>query len=276
MLICHKFIRELSVLIVDSHCHLNMKGIKENLSGVLENAKKNNVKFLQTICTHLDEFDEIYDITQQYPNVVCSVGMHPCDVQNFSDFTVEQLIERARLDKVVALGETGLDYYHDQTHKTRQQEYLIKHIEAAKITGLPLIIHSRDADQDTVDILEKYIKLYGIKGVIHCFTGSKWMCEKMLDLGFYISISGIVTFKNSTILQDIVRDIPLNRLLIETDAPYLAPVPFRGKTNEPGYVYEVLKFIAKMKEISDEEFAEITTRNYFSLFTKAEKFLQDI
>jgi TatD DNase family protein len=254
-------------MLIDSHCHLDMLEEKESLDEVVKRALLNNVKFMQTICTRLDKLPEIIKIAEKYDNVFASVGLHPNEVEEIT--LSKDLIELASHPKIIGFGETGLDYYYSISKKDIQIASLIEHIVAAQQAKLPIIIHTRDADEDTIDILTKEMANSHYTGLIHCFTSSKHLAQKMLDIGIYISVSGIITFKNADSLREIIKFIPLDRLLIETDSPYLAPVPFRGKQNEPAFVKYVADEIAVIKGISGEEVAKVTSENFFHLFSKA-------
>lgn len=256
-------------MLVDSHCHLNLPKLKERMDEVVQNALDAGIGCMQTICTELEEYDEIVAITEKYPQVYGSVGVHPSDVGKGRDATAEELLQLATHPKIIGFGETGLDFYYDNSPREQQRQSFAQHIIAAQEMPLPVIVHSREAEQDTADIIVSRMKEKPYKALIHCFTASQDFARKMLDSGLYISIAGIVTFKNATELQDAVKFIPLDRILIETDAPFLAPVPMRGKTNEPVYVAHVAKFIADLKNISQAELAEKTTENFFNLFDKA-------
>lgn len=252
-------------LLVDSHCHLNM--LKDDLSEILQRAKDNGVGYMQTICTTIEELPDILNIAEKYENIFASCGVHPNEVTEIIAY--ETIIHYCQHPKIIGIGETGLDYYYQNTVKAKQINSLVEHLKASAYSQLPTIIHSRDAEDDTCDILRSEMKNSPFPGLIHCFTASKDFAKKMLDLGLYISIAGIVTFKNAQELQEIVRYIPLDRLLIETDSPYLAPHPMRGKSNEPAFVKYVAEKIAELKGISFQEVANITTNNFISLFTKA-------
>jgi TatD DNase family protein len=257
------------MIIVDSHCHLDMLQEHDALDNYIERAHAADVRYLQTICTRIDNFDNILKIAKRYDNVFASVGVHPSEVENV--IRAEELIELAKDDKVIGLGETGLDYFYNKEpeHHRMQQDSFEQHIIASQGTGLPVIVHTRDAESDTANIIAGNKKSKNFKGLIHCFTASKEFAAKMLDLDMFISIAGIVTFKNAEDLREVVRFIPLNRILVETDSPYLAPVPKRGKVNEPAYTRFVAEFIAELKEVTIEKVAEQTTENFFSLFDKA-------
>jgi TatD DNase family protein len=254
--------------IVDSHCHLNYEGIKERIPEVIASAKSAGVELLQTICTRLTEFEEIYELTQKYDCVWASAGIHPHEADNHKT-SVENLLELAKRPKTIGIGETGLDYFYKNSSKQKQIESFEIHIEAASESKLPIIIHTRDAEDDTYNILKNFISKKPLKGLLHCFTGSEEMAKKCMDLGFYISISGIVTFKNASNLQELVKNIiPLDRLMVETDAPFLSPIPFRGKVCEPAYTRNTAEFISGLKNIELYELAEKTTNNFLNLFDK--------
>lgn len=259
------------MFLVDSHCHLNFKDFSLDLEEVIERARSSGVGVMQTICTKMSEFEEIYAIAAAHPNIYCSVGVHPHEAGKGAIVTVEELVEKASRPKVIGLGETGLDYYYEHSPRKEQQESFRHHIAAARQTGLPVIIHTRDAEEDTLAILEEEMKRGTFKGLIHCFTSSKHLADKCIELGFYISLSGILTFKKAMDLQDAVRGLPLERLLVETDAPYLAPLPHRGKRNEPSFIIYTNRMLAELKNIDEENCAEQTTHNFFDLFSKAEE-----
>ena len=254
-------------MLIDSHCHLDMLEEKESLDEVIIRASINNVQFMQTICTRLDNFPLVIKIVEKYNNVFGSVGIHPNEVEQITSY--KDLIELANHPKIIGFGETGLDYFYSKSNKDMQIASLIEHIIAAQQAGLPIIIHTRDADEDTIDILTREMSNAHFTGLIHCFTSSQYLAQKMLDIGIYISVSGIITFKNADSLRDIIKFIPLDRLLIETDSPYLAPVTFRGQQNEPAFVEYVAKTVAEIKGITAEEVAKITSKNFFHLFSKA-------
>lgn len=256
--------------IVDSHCHLNYGGLKDDLEGVLARAKEAGVGCMLAINTKLREFDEVLKIAQDHDHIFATVGIHPHEAESEPGVAIEALVSRAEHKKVVAIGETGLDYFYDNAPRDMQQTNFRAHMEAARQTQLPIIVHTRDADDDCIALLEEGMSRGAFPGVIHCFTATDRLAKAALEMGFYISISGIVTFKNAKELQAIVKTIPLERLLIETDAPYLAPVPHRGRTCEPAYVADTAKFIAELRDIDLESLHEETTTNFFNLFTKIE------
>lgn len=257
--------------IVDSHCHLDRVDLSEadnKLENILLNASDKFVKYFLCVCIDLENFSQVFDIAKQYPNISASVGVHPTE-QNGEEPTLEKLITLANHEKIIAIGETGLDYFHCKGDVTWQQERFRVHIEAAKKIQKPLIIHTRDAREDTIQIMRDS-QADQARGVMHCFTETIEMARQALDLGFYISFSGIVTFKSAKELQEVAKFVPLDRILIETDSPYLAPVPHRGKSNQPAYTYYVAEKIAELRNISIEQVAEATTNNFFELFNTAQ------
>ncbi|WP_251359891.1 TatD family hydrolase [Kangiella sp. TOML190] len=256
-------------MLIDSHCHLDrldLSGYDNDLNQALDFARSRGVKKMLCVAITLEEFPKVLAIAKAHRDIVCSVGVHPL-YEAVKDTCIDSLIEQAKHPKVVAIGETGLDYFYNkeaENHKL-QQESFRKHIQAARQAGKPLIVHTRDARQDTLDILrEEQANQCG--GVLHCFTESWEMAKAALDLGFYISFSGIVTFKNASELREVCRKVPLDRLLIETDSPYLAPVPYRGKSNQPAYVKEVGQFVADLHYTSFQEICDITADNFQRLF----------
>lgn len=259
------------MLLVDSHCHLNFPDFREDMDSVIKRAREAGVGVMQTICTEMEEFDEVHGIAQRYDGVYCSVGVHPNDSGKTKVVSAQELIAKTSHQKVIGIGETGLDYHYEASDRVTQKESFLNHIEAARKSGLPLIVHSRDADEDTVDILASEMKKGTFKGLIHCFTSTKYLADKAVELGMYISLSGIISFKNAASIRDALVDVPMDRLLVETDAPYLAPVPHRGKRNEPSFVAFTNNTLAQLKNISAEECARITTDNFFRLFDKAER-----
>ena len=256
-------------MIIDSHCHLDFPDFAEDFDAVLARAEAGGVRMMQTICTRMSDFPTLRAMAEKYPQIYCSVGVHPCNVGEAELVTVEELVQAAQHPKVIGLGETGLDYYHDLTHKAAQIESFRRHIEAGRQTGLPLIIHTRDADDDTVSMLKEEYAKGAFAFLIHCFTSTQWLAEESIALGGYISLSGILTFKNAKEIQASAKALPLERLLVETDAPYLAPTPHRGKRNEPAFTRHVSDYLAQLKEVTPEDCAAQTTANFFRLFTKA-------
>ncbi|MCQ3830370.1 TatD family hydrolase [Microbulbifer elongatus] len=257
-------------MLVDSHCHLDRLKLDKfdgELDDVLALARSRGVGKFLCVGISLDNVDQVVSIAARYPDVVCSVGVHPLDVESgLAD--VAKLKALSTKPNVVALGETGLDYYYSTETKEVQQQSFVAHLEAADEVGLPVIVHTRDAREDTIEL----IKAHGSRehaGVLHCFTESWEMARQALDLNYYISLSGIVTFKNAEELREVAKQVPLDRLLVETDSPYLAPVPYRGKPNIPAYVREVAEFIAELRGLSYEELAAATTENFHRLFPRA-------
>lgn len=258
-------------MLIDSHCHLDVPELAADEAGVLTRARTAGVAGMLTIGTRLDQFDRVRAIAERHDNVWCSVGVHPHEAKEEGQRTPDRLVEVARHPKVVGIGETGLDFYYEHSPKAEQAESFRAHIAAARRTGLPLIVHTRDADGETAEILEEGYRAGAYTGLIHCFSSGPEMARRALALDLYISISGIVTFKSAEGLRTIVRDIPLERLLIETDAPFLAPVPKRGKINEPAFVAHTAAKVAELKGIGVAELEAVTTDNFFRLFAKAER-----
>lgn len=256
-------------MFVDSHCHLNYKGLIEEQAAVLARAREAGVGTMLNISTREREWDDIIATAEREADVWATVGIHPHEADQHPDVDTAKLVAKAAHPRVIGIGETGLDYYYDHSDRDRQRASFRAHIVAARETGLPLIVHTRDAEADTADILAEEMGKGAYPGVIHCFTASGEFADKALELGLYISISGIVTFKNARDLQETAARLPAERLLIETDAPFLAPVPHRGKTCEPGHVADTARFLANLRGVSVEELAEQTTRNFRDLFSKA-------
>jgi len=255
-------------MLVDSHCHLDFPDFQEELPEVVSRAEAAGLGRMVTICTRVRKFEQILAVAEQFENVFCSVGTHPHNAHEELDVAAEELVALSAHPKVVAIGEAGLDYFYQKEHAAAQAEGLRNHIDAARQTGLPLVIHSRDADEDMASILEDESQRGAFPAVLHCFSSGRRLAETGIELGHYVSFSGILTFKNSTELRDIAKDLPLDRLLVETDAPYLAPTPYRGKRNEPAYVVETAKVLADVKGVTIEEIWQATTDNFFRLFSK--------
>ncbi|WP_068089311.1 TatD family hydrolase [Polycladidibacter stylochi] len=255
-------------MLVDSHCHLDFPQFEAERDLIVKRANDAGVGRMVTICTRVKKFDEIHAIAQNYECVYCSVGTHPHNALEEEDVSLEQLLELAERDKVVAIGEAGLDYFYDNAPRDVQEKVLRTHIAAARQTQLPLVIHSRDADADMARILREEMAIGAFPALLHCFSSSLELAREALELGLYVSFSGILTFKRSTELREIATQIPLDRLLVETDAPYLAPQPWRGKTNEPAYVTHTNKVLAEVHGISEAEMARTTTENFLRLFTR--------
>lgn len=257
--------------LVDSHCHLDFEGLIEDIEGVIARAHDANVHGMLAINTRLETFERLHALVAPFPELSCSVGVHPHQAKDEPDTDLEALLERAGRSKVVAIGETGLDYYYDNSPRGAQRVNFETHIKAAQQSGLPIIVHTRDAEADTLELLADGLKAASFGGVIHCFTASQAFAEAALEMGFYISLSGIVTFKNATDLQATAKTLPMDRLLVETDSPYLAPVPMRGRPCEPAYVAHTAAYVAGLKDVTLDHLAASTTNNFFTLFQKAER-----
>jgi TatD DNase family protein len=259
-----------AVRLVDSHCHLDFPDFVGQVPAVLERAAANDVAHLVTICTKVTEFEKVLAIAESDARISCSVGIHPHEAAEEPEVNTARLVKLAEHPKVVGIGEAGLDYFYDKSPRDRQRQVFATHIEASRLSHLPLIVHSRDADDDTIEDLQVGAGKGGLTGVIHCFTSTQKLADAALEMGFYISLSGIVTFKNAEALRQVAKSVPLDRLLVETDSPYLAPVPKRGKSNEPSYVKHTAAFVADMLGLSYEELAARTTENFHRLFAKAQ------
>lgn len=255
--------------LVDSHCHLNYKGLVEQQGEVLARARADGVTAMLNISTRECEWDDILGLAAQQPDIWASVGIHPHEADGHLGVDAAKLIDRAVHDRVIGIGETGLDYFYDHSDRAQQRASFVEHIAASRATGLPIIVHTRDAEDDTAQILSDEMSRGHFTGVIHCFTASAEFARVALDLGLYISLSGIVTFKNATELQTIAKWLPEDRILVETDAPFLAPVPHRGKTGEPRFVADTTRYIAGLRGQSFEVVAQQTSDNFYRLFTKA-------
>ncbi len=255
-------------MLVDSHCHLDFPDFAADLDAVIDRAGAAGVGLMVTICARLSRFDQVLAVAERDPRLYCSVGIHPHEAAAEPPVDPARLIELSRHPKVVGIGETGLDYYYEHSPREAQRRSFRAHIEAARETGLPLIVHTRDADRDTAAILAEEYANGPFPGLIHCFSTTRELAEAALEIGFYISLSGIVTFKRAEALRDTVRGLPVDRLLVETDAPYLAPVPKRGKRNEPAFVVHTALELARIKGLEPDEMARRTSDNFFRLFGK--------
>lgn len=259
-------------MLVDSHCHLDRLKLEQcggSVASAIANAKSEGVQHLLCVCISADNRQEVLNIATAHEGVFASAGVHPCDIDDSAVMT-EDLVQWCEHPKVVALGETGLDYHYSGDNAELQKRSFTHHLQAGKAMGMPVIVHTRDARADTIDL----IRDHGCReaaGVLHCFTESWDMAQAALDLNFYISISGIVTFKNAADLRDVAKKIPIERLLVETDSPYLAPAPYRGKSNQPRYVRAVAEFVADLRDVTLEHLAEQTTENFFRLFNRAQR-----
>jgi TatD DNase family protein len=257
------------VKLIDSHCHLNYEGLVERQDEVLENARNRGVAGFLNISTRQREWGDIIALAEREPDVWASVGVHPHEADSHPDLGAAALAAGAAHPRVIAIGECGLDYYYDKSARAAQRERFAAHIEAARQTGLPLVVHTRDAEEDTAEMLDAAVKEGGITGVLHCFTGSAELARKGLDLGFYISLSGIVTFKNAQDLQETAKWLPADQMLVETDSPFLAPVPHRGQKCEPAFVVDTAAFVAGLRGEDPDQLADATTGNFFRLFSRA-------
>ena len=257
--------------VIDSHCHLDYPGLSEDLAQVIARAEAAGVGLMLSIGTRVHKFEQVLAIAERHDHVFCTVGTHPHNAADEPDVTAEDLVKLARHPKVVGIGEAGLDYHYDHSPRDAQTRSFRVHIEAARETGLPLVIHSREAEADTATILEEEMVKGGFKPLLHCFSSKAELAERGLKLGAYVSFSGILTYKNAEDIRATARQVPMDRLLVETDAPYLAPVPHRGKTNEPAFVVKTLEKLAEVKGVTPTEMTALTSRNFFALFDKVPK-----
>ena len=255
-------------MLVDSHCHLDFSDFASELDAVVDRARGAGIGRIVTISTRVKRHDQVLSIARRYDDIFCSIGTHPHNAKDELDITTSDLVSRSRDPKVVAIGEAGLDYHYDKSPRDAQEQGFRAHIAAARETGLPLVIHSRDADEDMARILEEESGKGAFPAVLHCFTGGRDLAMRAIALGHYVSFTGILTFKNSQALRDIAAELPADRILVETDAPYLAPGPHRGRRNEPAYVTETAKVLAETRGVSQAEIANQTTDNFFRLFSK--------
>jgi TatD DNase family protein len=255
-------------MLIDSHCHLDFPDFAGELDAVIARARAAGIAHIVTISTRVRRHGEVLAVAERFPEVYCSVGTHPHNAHEELDVAAEHLVERSRHPKVVAIGEAGLDYHYDTSPRDAQKQGFRSHIAAARITGLPLVIHSRDADEDMAKILEEETEKGAFPAVLHCFTGGPELARRAIALGLSISFTGILTFKKSDGLRAIAESLPADRILVETDAPYLAPGPHRGKRNEPAYVVETARVLAEVRGVSTDEIAGLTTDNFFRLFRK--------
>ena len=256
-------------MLVDSHCHLDFPELSGELDDVVRRAKLAGVGHMVTICTRIAKFDQIKAIAEAHDNIYCSVGTHPHNADEELDYSAEDIAKLAEHPKCVAIGEAGLDYFYDNAPRAAQAQGLVAHVDAARATQLPLVIHSRDADEDMIRILSEGMEKGAYPALLHCFSSGKELAMRAVEMGMYVSLSGILTFKRSQDIRDIVADVPMDRLLVETDSPYLAPMPHRGKRNEPAFVAHTAAVLAEVKGVSAEEMARVTTENFFRLFSKA-------
>ncbi|MEK9722662.1 MAG: TatD family hydrolase [Rhodospirillaceae bacterium] len=255
-------------MLVDSHCHLDFPDFEGELDAVVARARDAGIGHMLTICTRVTEFARVRRVADGFDNMWCTVGIHPHNAESEPETTTADLVALAGDPKVVAFGETGLDFYYEHSPRERQERSFRAHIAASRQTGLPIVIHTRDADDDTIRIMRDEMAAGPFTGVVHCFSGGPELAAAAVDLGLYISISGIITFKTADALRETVRGVPLERLLVETDSPYLAPVPKRGKRNEPAFTAYTAEKLAELKAVSVAELTEATTANFFVLFSK--------
>ena len=254
-------------MIADSHCHLDYSNLYDQLDQVVKRAQINQVKYLLTICTTLESFKKIILIIEKYEDIYGTFGIHPHESKKYKNVDLDYILNlKKKYKKVIGIGETGLDFYYNYSDKETQKKSFIEHIHAASQLNIPLIVHSRNAEIETYEILKSEKNNSNLKVLIHCFTGSKNFAKKLIDINCYISVSGVITFKNSTELAETVSSIPIENLLVETDSPYLAPMPYRGKTNEPSYIVHTVEKLAEIKKISKTEVISNTTYNFKNLF----------
>ena len=255
-------------MLIDSHCHLDFPDFADELDAVVARARAAGIERMVTISTRVKKHAQVLAIAERFPDVFCSVGTHPHNAKEEPEITVDELVRRASYPKVVAIGEAGLDYHYDFSPRDLQEQGFRTHIAAARMTGLPLVIHARDADDDIARILEEEMGKGAFSAVLHCFTGSRELALRAVALGHYVSFTGILTFKNSHDLRAIAAELPADRIFVETDAPYLAPGRLRGKRNEPAYVVETAKTLAEVRGVTFEQIARQTSENFFRLFSK--------
>jgi len=254
-------------MIIDSHCHLDYTKIYSQLDDVVKRAIQNNVQLLLTICTTLESYNKIKLIINKYSNIYGTFGIHPHETNNYKEISSKVIIDYKKQDKkIIAIGETGLDFFYNHSDKKIQKKIFIEHILAAEKLDIPLIVHSRNAEFETFEILKKYMKNKKLKTIIHCFTGSKDFAEKLIKIGCYISVSGIITFKKSKELSETISSVPIDKLLVETDSPYLAPEPNRGKDNEPSYITHTVEKLSAIKKMDKKKIIDSTTNNFKKLF----------
>jgi TatD DNase family protein len=258
-------------MLVDSHCHLDFDGLRDDLPGVLDRAAEAGVGTMLTISTKISTFPRVLAIAETYDNVWCTVGIHPHDAANEPETSAEELMRHAENPKVVGIGETGLDYFYEHSPREAQRRAFLEHICAARETGLPLVIHSRDADEDMAAILRDEMGKGAFPALMHCFSSGPELARAAVELGLSISLSGIITFKKADELRAIAAEVPFTKLLVETDSPYLAPVPHRGQTNEPSFVRHTAEKLAEIKGVDLAQIETATTTNFFELFSKAER-----
>jgi TatD DNase family protein len=255
--------------VVDSHCHLDFEGMEEHLPGVLKRAEEAGVDRMVSISSRVRKFDNLLRIANENANVFCTVGTHPHNAHEELDVTSDNLVELAQAKKCVGIGEVGLDYHYDLSPRAAQAQGFRVHIDAARRTGLPLVIHSREAEDDTILILQEEMAKGAFTPLLHCFTSHRRLADAAVAMGGYVSFSGILTYKTAEDIRETAAALPLDRIIVETDSPYLAPIPYRGKSNEPAFVVKTLETLAKVRNLPVDEMALITTENFFRLFSKA-------
>ena len=256
-------------MLVDSHCHLDFPDFDDDQDSVIARAEETGVGHMLTICTHVSKFSQVLAIAEKYHNIFCTVGVHPHNAGTEPEVEAEQLIDLARHPKVVGFGETGLDFFYDHSPRDVQERFFRTHIAAARETGLPVVVHTRDADREMTRILRDEHEKGAFLGLIHCFSSGPELAEIVLEIGFFISFSGIVTFNKADEIRAVAENAPLDRILVETDSPYLAPAPKRGKRNEPAFTVFTAARVAELRGMDEESFGKATTENFFSLFSKA-------
>ncbi|MCX7297474.1 MAG: TatD family hydrolase [Hyphomicrobiales bacterium] len=262
-------------MLVDSHCHLDFPEFAPELDAIVARARAAGIGRMVTISTRVRKLPQVLAVAEKYPDIFCSVGTHPHNAHEELDIDTAQLIALSKHPKIVAIGEAGLDYHYDKSPRDAQEAGFRQHIAAARQTGLPLVIHAREADADMARILVEETEKGAFPAVLHCYTGGRDLAFEAIELGLYIGFTGIMTFKNGQDLRDLAADLPAHRILVETDAPFLAPLPYRGKRNEPSYVVETAKVLAQVRGVDAEEIARQTTENFFRLFSKVPKTLAD-
>ena len=255
-------------MLIDSHCHLDFPDFAEEIDDVVTRAGESGIGLMLTICTHVTKFEQVLAVAERYDNIFCTVGIHPHEAESEPETAAATLVELSHHPKVVGIGETGLDYYYEHSPVDEQKRAFRRHIEAARQTGLPIVIHSRDADEDMAEILREEMAAGAFPGLLHCFSSGYALAETAWDLGLYVSFSGILTFKSADSIRQTARAVPAERLLVETDAPYLAPVPKRGKRNEPSFVRHTAQRLAEERGLSLDDLASQTSENFFRLFKK--------
>jgi TatD DNase family protein len=256
-------------MLIDSHCHLDFDDFENDIDEIIKNAKDSGITAMLNAGNTIDDLENQLKISEKYPFVFSATGVHPHNASDYLDMTIEDLTSRVDNKNIIAIGEAGLDYYYDNSPRDVQIKVFKTQIKAAQETGLPIIVHTRDADDDTIKILGDAYKEKPFTGVIHCFSTSKRLADFALSIGFYISVSGMITFNKAQELRDIIKDIPIEKLLIETDSPFLAPVPMRGKRNQPAYIIHTAEKLAEIKNMAFDKLAYITSDNFYDLFTKA-------